>query len=602
MLYFRSRVVVLVIGLLLQSIAYSPAHARAVDQAISRILQEERLAGATWALVKGESVTIGSAGRSNVSTGAAMNPDHRVHIGSVTKTLTAVGLLRLATEGRLDLNAPVAKLLPDVPITNPWERTHPVRVRHLLDHTAGLEDLRIAQMFSRKVGPRDPLKTAFDRHPDALKVRTRPGELFSYSNIGYALAGMIIERLTGEPYENWLDANLLIPLEMKASTFQFVSQKDRQHGGLAWGHNDDLSLAAALPVALRPAAQFTTNAADMARFASFLMSDGSVNGRPFVQPGLLRAMGTPVETAAARSGLLLGYRFGLVSRDRHGQVGRCHAGNIVGYRAMLCVYPDQKKAFFYSVNTDGESADYARLDKLLTDSLAMLPRPRSQSARASSALQQWDGRYVPVVSGINLERYGDHLSEGMRLLINSDHAIIRTIGSVDRRLDFVGGYLLRAPERTLPSHVVLRDRAGTQLVTDGLRTFRRVSKVYFWGLWASLGLGLAGLLYSTLVLPILAWRRKSLRTVPMVFAPALLLMGAGFMFTQSFEQLGDVTPGSILLFIGTLTLPIAALGQAIVALIKRPRSWLFDLMAAIALLQWCAALAKFGLLPLALWA
>jgi CubicO group peptidase (beta-lactamase class C family) len=591
----------LVFGALCAAALLTPCKASAapLPLGLDVALKEERLAGISWSLVDGDATMTGAAGKSNAATGTSMSPRQRVHIGSVTKTLVAVGLLRLATQGRLDLNAPVSSVLPELRFRNRWERTNPVRVRHLLDHTAGLEDLRVWQMFSGRIGPDDRLTSVFRRSPSVLRIRTRPGELFSYSNLGYTLAGMIIERVTGQRYEEWLDANLLAPLEMTDSTFGFVTQQ--RDPRLAWGHNDDLSLAAALPVALRPAAQFTTTAADMARFARFLMSGGAVGGKPFVRSDLLSAMGLPEETAAARAGLKPGYRFGLALRDREGRLGRCHAGNIIGYRAMFCIYPEQRKAFFYSINTDGESSNYQRFDSAMMNALQLPRLVPAANGQPAADLASWRGRYVPAVSGIALERYADLLNEGVSLEVATTTASIRADGGEPRKLAYAGGYRLRAPDRVLPSHVLLRDAEGRAVLLDGLRTYRPMGSGSYWLLWASLSFGLLSLAYVTVALPILSWRRRHFPVQPATLGPLLLMGGALLMSLQPFEQLGDATPGSVLIFLGSLALPLGAALQAVLALRCRPRFWGVDVVAAATMLQWAAVLLTFGLLPLALW-
>jgi CubicO group peptidase (beta-lactamase class C family) len=577
----------------------SPALAALPPLHLEQTLQEERLAGISWSLVDGEATETGAAGMSNAETGARMTPHHRVHIGSVTKTLTALGVLRLATAGLLDLDAPVSALLPRVRFQNPWESTHPVRVRHLLDHTAGLEDLRVWQMFSGRVRPDDPLGEVFRRSPSVLRVRTPPGEIFSYSNVGFTLVGMIIERVTAQRYEYWLDANLLAPLGMTDSTFSFITQE--RDTRLAWGHNDDLSLAGALPVALRPAAQLTTTAADMATFARFLMSDGTLGGKPFIRTGLLRSMGIPNETAAARAGLKPGYRFGLALRDREGRLGRCHAGNIMGYRAMFCIYPEQRKAFFYSINTDGEASNYQRFDAAMMDALR-LPRLRPPiNGKPAPDLDAWSGGFVPLVSGIALERYADLLNGGVSLEFGPTAAMLRVDGAEPRTLAYAGGHLLRGPERIVPSHVLLLDAEGRAVVSDGLRTYRAIGGGTSLLLWGSLSLGLLSLAYFTLVVPIVSWRRRRFPLQPATVGPVLLIVGALLMSLQPFEQLGDATAGSVLVLLGSLGLPAGAAVQAYLTLRRRARFWLIDMAAAGAMLQWAAVLLAFGLIPLALW-
>lgn len=531
-----------------------------------------------------------------------MRVDDRVHIGSIAKTLVALGVLRLASEGRIDLDAPVSSVIPEIRFRNPWEKTHPVRIRHLLDHSSGLEDARLWQMFSAQVSPDDPLLSAFTRDRSVLKIRTRPGERTSYSNMGYGLAGLVIERVTGQRYEQWLDARLLGPLGMADSSFAFVSQAgSRRDARLAWGHHDDLAPAAAMPIALRPAAQFTTTARDMAVLARFLMSDGRVRGAQFVRADLLRAMGRPAGTQAARAGLDAGYALGLARRDRNGAAGLCHGGNIIGYRAMLCLYPEQRKAFFVSVNTDSEGADYGRIDAMLTAALQLPPAVLHADRKASVDYTPWLGRYVPTPSRFAIQTYPDRLTGGLALDLEGQGLTLTPFMGNPMRLAPAGGPLLRVEERVAPSHVLLRDADGTPMLSDGIRSFRMIGMVELASLWTTLGAGIAGLLFFLIVAPVLAWRHGRAIIGPGT-AGVLGLIAAGLILQrQSFASLGDATAANIALALATLLLPVAMGWQAVLEIMKRPKHWRVRLTASLAVLLLCAILAAYGLMPLILW-
>ncbi len=233
----------------------------ALTASIETALVEEGLVGATWALVTPEGTMTGAAGLSDASRQRPMSPDDRVQVGSVAKTLVATGVLALVTQGRVDLDAPVARYLPDIPIENRWESESPLRVRHLLDHTGGLDDARMWQVFSLRADPDAPLRDGLTHPGGTLRLRHRPGERFSYSNTGYLLRGILIETVTGTRYERWLDAELLAPLGMTRSTFAFSTQTGPEADPtLAMGHFDPKSTSAAVPIRVRPASQLTTTA------------------------------------------------------------------------------------------------------------------------------------------------------------------------------------------------------------------------------------------------------------------------------------------------------------------------------------------------------
>jgi CubicO group peptidase (beta-lactamase class C family) len=221
-----------------------------LKQEIQQALEEEGLTGAVWAVVNSnEEITFDAVGLKNQQTKEQLKPTDKVHIGSVTKTVLAVGILRLVSEDKINLNDPVGKYLPEINFDNKWSETNPITIRHLLDHTSGLEDLRLWQMFSGKAPPNSSLSFAFKKDSSVLRVRTKPGSVFSYSNMGYTLLGMIIEKVANEPYESYLDKHLLQPLGMLNSTFGFVSQiGDQADSDLAMGHLDDQTAFPALPI------------------------------------------------------------------------------------------------------------------------------------------------------------------------------------------------------------------------------------------------------------------------------------------------------------------------------------------------------------------
>jgi len=574
-----------------------------LDCSLATLSREESLTGTVYALVQGDEVRVGAVGLANHRTGERLRADAKVHIGSVTKTLLALGVLRLATQQRVDLDAPVAGLLPALPLQNPWEARSPVTLRHLLGHSAGLDDLRLWQIFTARADPRAPLVGAFSRPADLLRVRVEPGKRMSYSNMGFTLAAMVIEARTAERYEAWLDRELLRPLGMHDSTFEFVTQQGPDADArLAWGHHDDSSFAAAQAVWIRPAAQFTTTAADMARLAQFLMGDGRIADEVFVDPELLRTMGHARETEAAIAGLETGYALGLATRDRHGAVGQCHLGNIVGYRAAFCLYPRQRQAFFIAHNTDSESAKYGRLEERLVQELGVATPVTGKANASGPAPLAWEGRYVAAPSRFESFRLVDLLFDSVRLQVRGDDIELRRTGAVPARLSRVGTNLYREDGRTIASLALIEGDDG-QLITDGLRTWRRIGGASFASHWLSLALGVTGFLALLFLIPWRAARRRETLLQPASAALALLLLPLPLLVAQPFTSIGDLTIASAALFMATVALPVLMAWHLAWAWLNRARlrSWPVHVAAAAFVLQFCVMSWAWDLLPLALW-
>lgn len=588
--------------------ALSAGDALSVD--IGKALVEEGLVGATWALVTPEGSTVGAAGLNDVSRSLPMSPTDRVQVGSVAKTLVATGVLRLVTEGRVALDAPLARYLPQAPIDNPWEPASPLTVRHLMDHTSGLDDARLWQVFSLRARPDAPLIDGLVHEGGLLRVRHRPGDRFSYSNTGYTLLGMLIEAVTGRRYEAWLDAELLAPLGMNRSTFAFTTQAGAQGDPtLAMGHFDRETPSAALPWRLRPASQFTTTAGDMARLARFLMSDGRVQGRMLIERSLLRAMAVPTTTEAAKAGLSAGYALGLARRDRHGVVGNCHLGNLGTFRAALCLYPAQQRAFFIAYNSDDETANFDRIDALLVRALGMPAPPEPKVGAPDVDPGSWSGLYHARPNRFAQFAYLDELLGVTRVRWDGEALTVTPMLGTARRLVPAGGGLFRAADRREPSHVLLRSADGRWLVADGLRTLERSRWTTIAAHGISAAAGLLGWLYlltvggirSLKALRRKAWRQEPLRWL--VLCLALGLLAPLLYLMQPFYALGDPTPANLATaaLTGALPLALAAAGLSHVRAGLGTAVARVDMLALAGALQWCAVLAAWGMLPLLLW-
>lgn len=553
-----------------------PARAAPLKQDLQHVLTSLGGAGLAVATVNGERTELTAFGLAHAPSGRAMREDSLVQVGSIAKPVIALALLRLASQGHVDLDAPLQQQLPGLPIVNPWAAEAPLRLRHLLDMSAGLEDARLWQLFSRQLDADAPLAQVWQRQPEVLRLRTPPGSQTSYSNLGFTLAAQVIEVVVGERYEAWITRELLQPLGLHDSTLRLLHQADEPR--MAWGHFDDFSVIANSPTALRPAGQFTTTAADMARLARFLMSDGRLNGQPFVDPALLRAMGEPRGTLAARAGLRSGYALGLIRYDRHGAVLRCHGGSAAGHRAMLCLDAERQKAFFWSMNSDLEGAAYGRVDARLLAELGLVqPLPEAVGEPFAAAL------YEP----------GPGRFEAFALL----DRLAASPAPLDR-LRAVPGKpgLWRLPDRLEASHAQLP--AGS--FSDGNRSWRPVTPAQVWLPRLSLGLMALALLAGLLWPPVraLRTRRWSPLTQPAWWVTAALPVAGALMAVQGWQTLGDLTPGSALLAAATAALPLAW-GWAVLRALAA-RRWLAA-APGLLVLQGSALLAAWGLLPLLMW-
>jgi CubicO group peptidase (beta-lactamase class C family) len=584
----------------------SAADATTLREDMAQALREEGLPGAVWSTVAADSSFVAdSVGLKNIRAGEQMAPDSLVQVGSIGKVVLAMGVLRLVTEGRLSLDAPVSGLLPSLALDNPWAASDPMRVRHLLAHTSGLDNVRFWQVFSLKPRADAPLIDALSGAPSLLRLRTRPGSRYAYSNMGYTVLGMVIESVTGERYEHYLHTQVLRPLSMHDSTFDFVSQVGAHADArLAMGHFEAGAAQVAVPIYLRPAGQFTTTAKDMAMFARYLISDGE----SFVDRALLDQLGPPAGTEAALAGLAIGHGLALAQRDRHGVVGSCHPGESPGFHAMLCLYPEHRKAFFVAMNGDIEGADYDRFNALLIRELELAADvPEAMPPGTPDAgMEAWEGFYVPAPNGLASLLLIDTALNFVRVRWDGAWLHIKPFQSGERRLAPVGNQLFQASDRSQPSHVLLTAADGSRVLSDGLHSYEQAPLARMVLLWLSFAAGLAGLVWIFLSGTGRAMVGRMQRSSPLLapwLAGIALFLPLPLFLRQSFLQLGDVTAASVLLAVVTGLLPLAMIAGLVAGFRRHAVGVIgaLDMAAMLAVLQWTIVLAAWNLLPTRLW-
>jgi CubicO group peptidase (beta-lactamase class C family) len=182
----------------------------AVTRAMPAALRDTGTPGAVVAVVRdGQVVYLRAFGVSNVESGTELRPDAVFRIASLTKSFTGLTAAALQERGAVDLAAPIGQYTPGLP-----PRLSALTLAQLLSHTAGVRD------EAAGYGPRDPsaLAAAARRLTDA-DLFTTPGDVYSYSNLGFTLAGYAIESAAKEPFAAVVERELLRPLGMSRSTF-----------------------------------------------------------------------------------------------------------------------------------------------------------------------------------------------------------------------------------------------------------------------------------------------------------------------------------------------------------------------------------------------
>jgi CubicO group peptidase (beta-lactamase class C family) len=366
-----------IVSLTVYLFSFALAYGRSFDQLkikLESCLRENGIPGAAVAVVTGDAVLFtGGFGYANIEKKIPVTANTHFFLGSITKSFTALGIVKLVEEGRVDLNTPVKEILPDVIIQNPWEKTDPVRVVHLLEHTAGICD-GFFTLFNWRHEPNIPLNEVMGLHK-RIVIHHRPGSFYLYSNIGYLLVGMILEKIAQMKYEEFLKDEFLLPLGMQTSTFDVEDPYSRSV--LAQGYGAGGKEIPYLYIYPRPAGHSHSSVLEMAQYVRFFLNYGKSNGVQIIKPEAVKRLETPGTSLASRIGFLNGYGLGSEWAYRNQHMWRGHNGAIFGYYSDFWYNHDLDIGYVVLVNQfDFQSAGNVRkLRELIAEYITESAKP-----------------------------------------------------------------------------------------------------------------------------------------------------------------------------------------------------------------------------------
>lgn len=325
--------------LLLAAFGFAALPARAKDGsktpskkiagALQPFVDSHSLAGAVALVADRDKILdVEAVGFSDIGANKPMKPDALFWIASQSKPITATALMMLVDEGKVHLDDPVAKYLPE--FNNLWlaveqdndhvllkRPPHPVTVRNILSHTSGLP---FSSAMEQPTLDTLPLKIGV-RSYAMTPIQYEPGTKYQYSNAGINTAGRIIEVVSGIPYETFLDTRLFTPLGMKDTTF-WPSKRQLTRLAKSYKPNaDKTNLEETTVTQLRyplddrsrqpmPAGGLFSTANDMARFCQMILNGGTFEGRWYLSERAVKEMTRKQTGDALTEGYGLGWSTG----------------------------------------------------------------------------------------------------------------------------------------------------------------------------------------------------------------------------------------------------------------------------------------------------
>ena len=305
-------------------------------------IARQQVPGAAVAVVENGAVTHQMGfGEKQLGKDDPVQADTLFGIGSATKMLVASAVLTLREQGKVDLDAPVTSYVPTFQLTGADPSS--VHVRHVLDHTSGLPDLGMALCAQS-------LSEWFNDPAQVTPLWSAPGKLWNYSNRNYALAGLLLENVSGQPFAQAMQTRVFGPAGMAGATFEptVAMAGDHSLGHVldAQGNLQPVELDTInCPVMAPAGGAFYASAPDMARFAKALLAKGA----PVLKSDSVSAM----EELESETHWFPGesYGFGLFARDTQGTRVYYHGGEDGRFTTTVVLVPSRQFAVVVLLNS-----------------------------------------------------------------------------------------------------------------------------------------------------------------------------------------------------------------------------------------------------------
>lgn len=603
-----------------------PHPAQSIDelrQQLEKILKDTHTPGVSVAIVHKEGPEwVAGLGLSDVASNRPNTADTLFRIGSTSKAFASLSVLMLADQGKLSLDDQVHKLAPDLWFENRWESTDPIRIVNLLEHTTGWDDLHLRE-YAKDAPPTMTTFEGLDYDHHSRISRWRPGTRMAYCNSGPAAAAYIVEKLTGERFEDFVGENLFRPIGMKTATY-FPPPVG---AGTTLYHDDGKTPYPYWNILTRPAGSINASANDMAAYIQFYLNRGAVAGKQIVPAADIDRMEIPASTWAAKDGLKTGYGLSNYSIIEEGFVYHGHNGGVEGGLTDMFYMPDHNVGYFYSINA-GNGDAFERIGKTIrayvTNKLSKPELPAAASLPANAS--DYAGWYELDSPRMEMTNFIEHLAGLTQIRFENGKLMTRGLGQWNESFVPVAGAQFRHipkkdPPEPIPSLELLTPNAEGRFIQTGLGTIT-MKQIPTWFAIGQILLTIFVLLSMIAILVYapfwllggLSKRRRRpaeriMRMLPLVamlslFAMIAIVAASG---GDAIGRLGNLTGWSVAVFLTSLLFGVASVASLFAvwrarAEGVRPGVRKFSWVVSGALLIAAVYLGYYGVIGLRTWA
>jgi CubicO group peptidase (beta-lactamase class C family) len=593
---------------------HTPAEPETLETTIRQIMEDNKIPGLQGVVVTNDGIIWeGHLGVADVQTREAVTPSTLFRVGSITKSITALAVLKAVEEGKISLDMNIETELPEAGVTNRWSANSPILLKHVLEHTAGFDDIHPRDTYST---PEATLREAIDYNKGSRAARWQPGTRMAYSNIGTAIGALALEKATGENFEQFAQREIFDALGMTTATFRYDPAISKSYSP----SGEEIPF---VHIGLRPSgsASFTTD--DMAAFVQMFLNRGAAQDKVLLSPQSITRMETPTSTLSAKKGMKAGYGLANFLFQKNGFIFHGHTGGIDGFLAAYAYLPAHNLGYFFSMNSNNAKAFEeisAVFQAYVTKDLQAGEKP-APVPLGSKEIKAVSGFYKPVsprtqiLSGIEL------FTNMIRVEATESRMTLSPLlqQGTGQELLSVGNHQYRQKDDVLPTVMFHETDDGTQYLQAAMGTYEKAGLASVLLLWGSA--------VAVILLTLTSWgyalfwgfkllrkrfdyRRDILvRALPFLttlFIPLCLISFIAAM--SNFTRLHMPTTAAICFWIGTLAFAImAALSTVYVGLKWNKRAqigrlaWLHSMLVALAMSLTVVYFSYHGLIGLRLW-
>lgn len=564
--------VILVASLGIASGAQEPGAPKTIPElqrAIEAVLKETKAPGAGIAIVSKDKVEwVAGVGLADVAANKPATADTLFRIGSTSKAFAALSALKLQEEGKLKLSDTVKQWAPGVAFNNPWESNNPVRLVHLMEHTTGFDDIHLREYSLNDPTPIS-LKDALAFGADSRVSRWPPGTRMSYCNSGPAVLAAVVEKVSGERFEDYVQENFFKPLHMDTASYFYTPEVQKRLAKLY--RSDGVTEFPYWHICFRPAGSINASPKDMANYVRFYLQRGGLDGTQLVQASSIERMERTETLPAAKLGNISWYGLYNYASCEDAFVFHGHNGAVDGGLTEMAYLPEQGRGYVVMMNWANWKA-FRRVADLVRHYVirGLTPPQLPPIAKVPADVQEHYSGYYEETSPRSQWLYGvERLLNVARLKFTDDGLAVVRFDFRQENWKPVTDRLFRREKESAATLALLPDADGEVTIQSDWCTFKKVPALMVWAQRA----GAVGAFLMMLSSPVFGvirgvWRLfgkfknlgpRRVRMLPLLSSLTWFALVGVFCFElQDLPMLGVVSPVTVLIFLLTIAFPITA--------------------------------------------